>query len=114
MPKITINGDRLETIYTETINYRRKTMSAASEIEAEATALGSKEMLDSLRGGQGDTAVAAIKSVADAAADLATRVVAIAQFIDSRLAGLAKMRQERAGFDQARDKAKTSTADIKK
>lgn len=109
-----MDPNRMEYIYAETMQYKRKVANIADEIRKEVKLLSSPEFLDGMRGGQGDTAVAAIKNIAKSADALAGRAVSLSQFLDQKIEALAILKRDKAGFDGASAKAASSTNHIKK
>jgi len=109
-----IDPNMIENLFSETMNYRKKVESIADEIHQQVFILNNPQVLDGMRGGQGDTAIAAIKQVVKASQDLVARAKAICKFIDSKLDALNVLRKNTAGFSEAQNMAKNATAAIKK
>lgn len=109
-----MDPNRMEYIYSETMSFKRKVANIAEEIRREIKKLSDPAMLDGMRGGQGDAAVAAIKNIARSADNLAARALTLSQFLDSRIEALAVLKKDKSGFGDAGNKASSATAGLKK
>lgn len=111
---LAVNKDSMTIIYTEAMKYKQKVSNIAEEIMIEVKKLNNPDFLDSMRGGQGDAAVAAIIQVAHSAEDISKRAKGIAKFVDSKIEGLSVLVQDKSGFGDVGNKVKNSTSQIKK
>jgi len=109
-----IDTQLMESMFTETAQYKSKIMNISDEINVQVKILNDPALLDGMRGGQGDVAVAAIKEVVKSAQDLSNRARTICKFIDTKLDSSKELQRKDVGFTGAGQSAKTATANIKK
>lgn len=109
-----IDTQLMESMYSETAQYKQKILNIADAISVEVKKLNDPAMLDGMRGGQGDVAVAAIKDVVKAAQELSDRARSICKFIDTKLESSRVLQRKDVGFAAAGNTAKSSTSNIKK
>jgi len=109
-----IDTQLTELMFSETAQYKTKVLNIADEINVQLKVLNDPNVLDGMKGGQGDVAIAAIKEVVKSAQDLSVRARTICKFIDTKLEASKVLQKKEMGFTGAGQSAKSATANIKK